>query len=153
HIPVVLQGPMELTEQEKTEFEQMAKQLVIKEVTSIERMFGETALLLHRAATSIPDGKHSLLRELYTPNRVLAGKKILIVDDDIRNIFALTGLLESYGVQVLSKDNGKGAIEVLKRSPDIDIVLMDMMMPEYDGYETMREIRSHSDFRNLPIIA
>jgi signal transduction histidine kinase/HAMP domain-containing protein/DNA-binding response OmpR family regulator len=153
HIPVVLQGPLELTEQEKAEYEQMANQLVVKEVTSSDRLFGETALFLHRAFTAIPDGKHSLLREMYTPNRILAGKKILIVDDDIRNIFALTSLLESYGVEVLSKDNGKGAIELLKREPGIDIVLMDMMMPEYDGYETMREIRSHAEFRDLPIIA
>ncbi len=152
-LPVVLQGPMELTAQEKAEFDQMSKQLTIKEVTSNERLFGETALFLHRASTAIPDVKHSLLREMYTPNRALAGKKMLIVDDDIRNIFALTSLLENYGVEVLSKDNGKGAIELLKRTPEVDIVLKDMMMPEYDGYETMREIRSYAEFKNLPIIA
>ncbi|MBI3650509.1 MAG: HAMP domain-containing protein [Acidobacteria bacterium] len=153
NIPVVLQGEAEWTAREKAEFYHLAKQLKVKEVASPQQLFAETALFLHRAATDVPEGKRHLLFDLYHPNQVLVGKKVMIVDDDIRNIFALTSLLEAYGMQVYSKDNGKGAIELLKETPDLDVVLMDMMMPEYDGYETMMEIRSLLQYKTLPIIA
>jgi HAMP domain-containing protein/CheY-like chemotaxis protein/GAF domain-containing protein len=153
NLPVVLQGEMGLTTKEKLEFQSLAKQLKVKEVFSQQQLFAETALFLHRAANNVPESKRQMLFDLYNPNQMLVGKKIMIVDDDIRNIFALTSLLEAYGMQVFSKDNGKGAIELLKETTDIDAVLMDMMMPEYDGYETMMEIRSYPQYKNLPIIA
>jgi CheY-like chemotaxis protein len=152
-LPVVLQGEIELTTKEELQFQNLSRQLKVKEVVSQEQLFAETALFLHRAANDVPEAKRQMLSDLYNPNHVLEGKKVLIVDDDIRNIFALTSLLEAYGMQVYSKDNGKGAIELLKETPDLDVLLMDMMMPEYDGYETMMEIRSYPLYKNLPIIA
>jgi HAMP domain-containing protein/signal transduction histidine kinase/CheY-like chemotaxis protein len=153
HIPIVLQGEIDLTGKEKSRFQHLAKQLNINEVTSKEQLFAEISLFLHRAASDVPEAKRQMLSEIYNSNKMLVGKKVMIVDDDIRNIFALTSLLETYGMQVLSKDNGKGAIELLKETPDVSVVLMDMMMPEYDGYETMMEIRSIPKFKKMPIIA
>ena len=94
-----------------------------------------------------------MLEDLHKAGTVLAGKKVLIVDDDIRNIFAMTSILEPHQMHVLSAETGKGAIEMLQDTPDIDVVLMDIMMPDMDGYDTMRAIRKLAKFRSLPIIA
>ncbi|MEW6127951.1 MAG: response regulator, partial [Acidobacteriota bacterium] len=152
-IPVIMQGHPDLTKQEEKKLKRLMEQLTVKEVLSEERLFAETALFLHRSATNFSEAKRRLLFDLFSPNQMLAGKKILIVDDDIRNIFALTSLLETYNIEVLSTDNGKSAINILKQTPDISVILMDMMMPEYDGYQTMSEIRSLENYRQLPIIA
>ena len=119
----------------------MAKSIIIKGVQSPERLLDETALFLHRVTTHLPEPKQKMLERLHQSDEVLAGQKVLVVDDDVRNIFALTSLLERHNMHVVSADNGRKAIELLAQEADIDIVLMDIMMPEMDGYETMRTIR------------
>jgi CheY-like chemotaxis protein len=101
----------------------------------------------------LPEEKRAILKRLHDPDAVLAGKKVLIVDDDIRNIFAMTSMLERYKMNVISAETGKAAIESLQNTPNVDLVLMDIMLPEMDGYETMRAIRSMYGFEMLPIIA
>jgi len=122
-------------------------------VQSPERLLDETALFLHRVVTDLPVEKQSMLERLHSSKEVLRGRKVLVVDDDARNIFALASLLENQEMEVVSATNGRQAIDILHSTPDVDIVLMDIMMPEMDGYETMREIRNVSEFRTLPILA
>src|SRR5690242_17097245 len=102
---------------------------------------------------AVPAERRKMIEDLHRAETVLAGKKVLIVDDDIRNIFAMTSLLEPYKMDLVSAETGKGAIEILQTKPDVDIVLMDIMMPDMDGYDTMRAIRKLAKFRSLPIIA
>ena len=120
----------------------MAKSIVLKDVQSPERLLDETALFLHRVVTDLPAEKQKMLERLHGSNEVLRGRKVLVVDDDARNIFALTSLLENQEMEVISATNGRQAIELIQNTPDLSIVLMDIMMPEMDGYETMREIRN-----------
>jgi CheY-like chemotaxis protein len=108
---------------------------------------------LHRVVTDLPPEKQAMLERLHGSDEVLRGRKILVVDDDARNIFALTSLLENHHMDVVSTTNGRGAIEILERTPQISIVLMDIMMPDMDGYETIRKIRENSAFSALPILA
>ena len=131
----------------------MAKSIVLKDVQSPERLLDETALFLHRVVTELPVQKQAMLERLHNSSEVLRGRKVLIVDDDVRNIFALTSVLENHDVDVISATNGRHAIELIKSTPEISMVLMDIMMPEMDGYETMREIRKEPQFRTLPILA
>jgi CheY-like chemotaxis protein len=122
-------------------------------VQSPERLLDETALFLHRVQANLPEPKQQILEQLHQSDSVLAGKKVLIVDDDVRNIFAITSLLERYQMQVLYAENGKDGIAALQDHPDVNVILMDVMMPEMDGYETTRAIRAQDEFRSLPIIA
>ena len=131
----------------------MAKSIVLKDVQSPERLLDETALFLHRVVTDLPAEKQAMLERLHGSKEVLRGRKVLVVDDDARNIFALTSLLENHEMEVISATNGRQAIDIIKNTPDLSIVLMDIMMPEMDGYETMREIRNVPKFRTLPILA
>jgi CheY-like chemotaxis protein len=126
---------------------------VVKGVESPERLLDETALYLHRTISALPPEKQRMLERLHNSDDDLAGKKALVVDDDVRNIFALSSVLERRGMQVLTASAGREAIATLESTSDVDIVLMDIMMPEMDGYETMRVIRRNSAFRRLPIIA
>jgi len=103
--------------------------------------------------TQLPTEKQAMLERLHNSSEVLHGRKVLVVDDDARNIFALTSVLENHDVQVISATNGRQAIDILKNTPELEMVLMDIMMPEMDGYETMREIRKDPAFRTLPILA
>jgi len=112
-----------------------------------------TTLLLHRPVATLPAAKRQLLLDLHQSNKLLSGKRVLVVDDDMRNIFALSSVLEEHEMVVTSTDNGRDAIRLLQRDPNIDIVLMDIMMPEMDGMETMREIRKVPKLKNLPIVA
>jgi hypothetical protein len=125
----------------------------VKDARSPERLLDETALFLHRVEANLPEEKRQILEQLHESDPVLAGKKALIVDDDMRNIYALTSLLERHKMNVLYAESGADGIEQLKKNPDIDVVLMDVMMPEMDGYEAMRRIRSMEEYRNLPMIA
>ena len=152
-VPVIIYTARDLTKQEETELKRIAETIIIKDVRSPERLFDETALFLHRVQANLPQPKRQMLEQLHSSDTVLAGKKVLIVDDDMRNIFALTSMLERYQMQVTYAENGREGIAMLENTPDIDIVLMDVMMPEMDGYETMRAIRSFSQFSSLPIIA
>jgi CheY-like chemotaxis protein len=131
----------------------MAKSIVLKDVQSPDRLFDETALFLHRVVANLPEAKQQLLQRLHGSNEALRNRKVLVVDDDVRNIFALSTLLENHGMDVASATNGRQAVETLKASVDTSVVLMDIMMPEMDGYATMREIRHDSRFRALPILA
>ena len=110
-------------------------------------------LFLHQVEANLPDIKRRILEQVRKTDPMLAGKKILIVDDDVRNIFSLAAVLERHKMNVISAENGKDAITLLKKTPDVEIVLMDVMMPEMDGYETMRAIRKLSRFKNLPMIS
>ena len=152
-VPVVVFTGKDLTADEQTQLKTMAKSIVLKDVQSPERLLDETALFLHRVVTDLPPEKQAMLERLHSSNEVLRGRKVLVVDDDARNIFALTSLLENQEMEVISATNGRQAIELIQNTPDLSIVLMDIMMPEMDGYETMREIRKVPEFRTLPILA
>jgi CheY-like chemotaxis protein len=152
-VPVVVFTGKELTAEEQTWLKAMAKSIVLKDVQSPERLLDETALFLHRVVTDLPVEKQNMLERLHSSNEVLRGRKILVVDDDARNIFALTTLLENQEMEVISATNGRRAIDIIQNTPDLSMVLMDIMMPEMDGYETMREIRNLPEFYTLPILA
>jgi CheY-like chemotaxis protein len=153
HLPIIIYTGKELTLQEETELRRVSDTIIVKDVRSPERLLDETALFLHRVQANLPAPQRQILEQLQQNDPILAGKKVLIVDDDVRNIFALTSLLERYQMQVLYAENGRDGIAVLQNNPDLNIVLMDVMMPEMDGYETMRAIRSFSQFNALPMIA
>jgi CheY-like chemotaxis protein len=152
-LPVVVFTGKELSDEEETRLKTVAKSIVLKDVQSPERLFDETALFLHRVVSDLPESKRQMLDRLHGSNEVLRGRKVLVVDDDARNIFALTTLLENHEMEVLSATNGRHAIECIQNTLDLSMVLMDIMMPEMDGYETMREIRRDPRFRMLPILA
>ncbi|MDP9360484.1 MAG: HAMP domain-containing protein, partial [Acidobacteriota bacterium] len=152
-IPIVVYTGRELTKKEETELKRMAEAIIVKDARSPERLLDETALFLHRVEANLPEEKRQILEQLHESDPVLAGKKALIVDDDMRNIYALTSLLERHKMNVLYAESGADGIEQLKNNPDIDVVLMDVMMPEMDGYEAMRRVRSMEQYRNLPMIA
>ena len=127
--------------------------MVLKDVQSPERLFDETALFLHRVVADLPEAKRQMLERLHGSNEVLRHRKVLVVDDDVRNIFALTSVLENQEMEVLTATNGRQAIDMIQKTPDLSVVLMDIMMPEMDGYETMRQIRNDPQLRTLPILA
>ncbi|HEX6811522.1 MAG TPA: response regulator, partial [Planctomycetota bacterium] len=153
NIPVVVFTGKELSEAEEERLRLAAKSIVLKDVQSPDRLFDETSLFLHRVVSALPEHKRKMLERLHASNEILQGRKVLVVDDDARNIFALTTVLENEGMEVLTATNGRQAIENLERTKDLSVVLMDIMMPEMDGYETMREIRKVPRFRALPILA
>ena len=152
-VPVVVYTGKELTADEEAKLRVAAKSIVLKDVQSPERLFDETALFLHRVVGHLPPVKRQMLERLHGSNEVLSGRKVLVVDDDARNIFALTTVLENHEMEVISATNGRQAIDLIRRTPDLSVVLMDIMMPEMDGYATMREIRKQAAFRTLPILA
>jgi CheY-like chemotaxis protein/HAMP domain-containing protein len=152
-LPVIVYTARSLTKKEETELNKMSREIIIKDVRSPERLLDETALFLHRVTANMPAAKREMLERLYQVDTALAGKKVLIVDDDIRNIFALTAVLERHKMEVLSAENGQEALDLLQKRRGIDIVLMDIMMPGMDGYETMQAIRRIAKFKTLPIIA
>jgi CheY-like chemotaxis protein len=152
-LPIVVFTGKELSAVEEIHLRKMAKSIIIKDVKSPERLLDETALFLHRVVAELPPEKQRMLESLHQTDEALAGSKVLVVDDDVRNIFALTGLLERHSMQVLSASNGREAITILEQTPDVAIVLMDIMMPEMDGYQTMRVIRENTKHRVLPMIA
>ncbi|GAB3428414.1 response regulator [Massilia solisilvae] len=151
-LPIVIYTAQELSRKEVTKLKRYAKTIVIKDARSPERLLDETALFLHRSHASLPETQRRMLEEIHAADGGLAGRKVLIVDDDLRNIFALSSLLERQQMQVLFAENGRDGIEVLEKDPSIEIVLMDIMMPEMDGYDTMRAIRRIPKFKSLPII-
>ena len=152
-LPVVVFTGKELSANEQKQLNMLAKSIVLKDVQSPERLLDETALFLHRIVTNLPAEKQAMLERLHGTNEFLSGRKVLVVDDDARNIFALTSLLENHEMEVISANNGRSAIELIHSTPDLSLVLMDIMMPDMDGYETMQEIRQTPTFRTLPILA
>ncbi|HEY6052072.1 MAG TPA: response regulator, partial [Thermoanaerobaculia bacterium] len=152
-IPVVVFAPSLLDSDREAEVQGLARTAGTHEARSLEKLLDRATLALHQPLERLPDEKRATLQGIYSTDRVLAGKRVLIVDDDIRNIFALTSVLERQSMDVLSAETGKDAIEKLQKEHDVDIVLMDIMMPDMDGYDTMRAIRKMDRFRDLPIIA
>jgi len=153
YLPIIVYTAKDLSQEEEEKLNRIAQTTIVKTVRSPERLFDQTALWLHRDAATLPEDKQELLRRLNDPNEILAGKKVVIVDDDIRNIFAMTSMLERYKMDVHSAETGKAALELLQSEPDTDLVLMDIMLPEMDGYETIRAVRKMYGFEQLPIIA
>jgi CheY-like chemotaxis protein/signal transduction histidine kinase/HAMP domain-containing protein len=152
NMPIVVYTAKDLNRKEVTRLKRVAKTIVVKDARSPERLLDETALFLHRAHAQMPEMQRRMLDEVHAAEGGLAGRKVLIVDDDLRNIFALSSVLERQQMKVSFAENGRDGIEVLERDPSIEIVLMDIMMPEMDGYDTMRAIRSIPKFKSLPII-
>jgi HAMP domain-containing protein/CheY-like chemotaxis protein/signal transduction histidine kinase len=152
-LPVVVFTGKELSPDEDARLHTLARSVVVKGVESPERLLDETALFLHRVVADLPQEKQRMLDRLHRSDEALLGRKVLVVDDDMRNIFALSSVLERRGMAVLTAGTGREAISILESTSDIAIVLMDIMMPEMDGYATMQVIRQNPSFRRLPIIA
>jgi CheY-like chemotaxis protein len=152
-LPIIVFTGKDLSEDDEIQLLRMAESVVLKGVQSPERLLDETSLFLHLVESELPPAKQEMLKRLRQTDEALVEKKVLVVDDDVRNIFALTSLLEQHGLRVVSRENGAEAIALLDEDPEIDAVLMDIMMPEMDGYETMRRIRKNSRHRLLPILA
>jgi CheY-like chemotaxis protein/signal transduction histidine kinase/HAMP domain-containing protein len=152
-VPVIVFTGRELTAQEEAELHAVARSIVVKGVESPERLLDETALFLHRNVTDLPREKQLMLEKLTSSDEDLVGRTVLLVDDDARNIFALSSALERRGMRVLTATTGMEAIDLVHSTPELAIVLMDIMMPEMDGYQTISRIREEPDYRRLPIIA
>ena len=152
-IPVMVFTGRELSAEEEARLHTIARSIVVKGVESPERLLDETALFLHRVVADLPPDKQRMLERLHNSDEDLVGRTVLLVDDDARNIFALSSVLERRGMRVLTATTGKEAIETPQSTPEVAIVLMDIMMPEMDGYQTMQEIRKNAALRRLPIIA
>jgi CheY-like chemotaxis protein/signal transduction histidine kinase/HAMP domain-containing protein len=152
-LPIIIYTGKELSPEEETRLRRYAQTIIVKDVRSPERLLDETALFLHRVEAKLPEQKRKVLERLHHAEATFEGRKVLIVDDDVRNIFSLTSMLEGYGMSVVFAENGREALDVLRDNSDVDLVLMDVMMPEMDGYETTRAIREMPEFKGLPIIA
>ncbi|HJX49224.1 MAG TPA: HAMP domain-containing protein [Gaiellaceae bacterium] len=152
-LPVIIYTGQELTRREETRLKRYAETIIVKDARSPERLLDETSLFLHRVEARLPQEKRRMLEQLHNVEEVFKGKKVLVVDDDVRNVFALTSVLEAHGMEVIFAENGRDGIETLQANPDVDLVLMDIMMPEMDGYQTMVAIREIPLFKELPIIS
>jgi CheY-like chemotaxis protein len=152
-IPVVVFTGRELSPEEDAQLHTLARTVVVKGVESPERLLDETAMFLHRVVTELPPEKQRMIERLHSSDEDLVGRTVLLVDDDARNIFALSSALERRGMRVLTATSGNEAIELIEKTPDLAIVLMDIMMPGMDGYQTIEVVRKNKAFRRLPIIA
>ncbi|CQR58280.1 response regulator [Paenibacillus riograndensis] len=152
-LPIIIYTGKDLDNKEETRLRKYAESIIIKDVRSPERLLDETTLFLHRVEANLPEDKRKILQKLHNKEELFDGKKILLVDDDIRNVFALSSVLEGYHMEVKFAENGREALDMLVEQEDFDLVLMDMMMPEMDGYEAMRRIRQMPQYQKLPIIA
>jgi CheY-like chemotaxis protein len=152
-LPVIVYTGRDLTPSEQARLDVVAESVITKDARSMDRLLGETALFLHRVEEDLTPPVKEAVRRSSEPGSGLAGKAAMIVDDDVRNIFATTSMLERWGMVVRRAENGREAIEALRRDPAVDVVLMDIMMPEMDGYETTRAIRAMPEFAELPIVA
>jgi CheY-like chemotaxis protein len=153
NLPIIIYTGKELTRREETKLRKYAETIIVKDASSPERLLDETALFLHRVESRLPSGKRRILEQLHSAEAVFKGRRILIVDDDVRNVFALASVLEANGMEVVFAENGREGLAALEEHPEVDLVLMDIMMPELDGYETIRAIRKQKRFEKLPIIS
>jgi CheY-like chemotaxis protein len=152
-VPVVVFTGKELSAEEDAQLRTLARSVVVKDVESPERLLDQTALFLHRVVADLPREKRQMLEKLHRSDDALVDKRVLVVDDDVRNIFALSSVLERHGMTVVTAGTGREALARLEEIPDVAIVLMDIMMPEMDGYETMHAIRQNRSFSRLPLVA
>jgi HAMP domain-containing protein/CheY-like chemotaxis protein/signal transduction histidine kinase len=152
-VPVIVYTGKELTRREETKLKKFSDAIVVKDASSPERLLDETSLFLHRVERKLPGEKRRMLEQLHSAEDVFKDRKILIVDDDVRNVFALTSVLEAHGMEVLYAENGQDALDLLREETGVDLVLMDIMMPGMDGYQATRAIRSQESFKQLPIIS
>ncbi|MCD6396698.1 MAG: response regulator [Spirochaetaceae bacterium] len=151
--PIIVYTGKDLSREEHHQLLKFTDSIIIKGVESEERLLDETALFLHRIVEKLPLSKQKIINDLYTGDTMFKGKKIMVVDDDMRNAYAISQLLNDKGIKVSTAENGQAALDYLKKEPDWDLVLMDIMMPGMDGYETTRRIRIQKKFDKLPIIA
>lgn len=151
--PVIVYTGKELTKNEERELRKHAESIIIKGARSEERLLDEVTLFLHRMVSALPQSKQRMIINLHNRDAMLEGKKILIVDDDMRNLFAVSRILEEKGLHVLKAEDGVKALEILESIPEVDLVLLDIMMPVMDGYQTLKKIREQSRFTHLPVIA
>ncbi len=152
-VPIIVYTGRDLTKEEKMTLDEYAEKVIIKGAKSPEKLLDETTLFLHRVEADLPEHQRQMLQMIHDKESILKDKKVLLADDDMRNVFAITNTLEEKGMNVLVAKNGKEALECLDSRPDVDLVLMDIMMPEMDGYEAIREIRKMDNLQKLPIIA
>jgi CheY-like chemotaxis protein len=151
--PVIIHTGRELSREEEKELNKYSESIIIKNVRSEERLLDETTLFLHRMVEELPAQKQEIIAGLHDQEAVFRNRRILLVDDDMRNVFALSNVLEERGMAVLIAEHGRKALDMLAKEEHVDLVLMDIMMPEMDGYEATRKIREQKRFRNLPVIA
>ena len=151
--PVIIFTGRDLTPEEKVIMDKYAESTILKGADSVKRLLDETTLFLHRVEADLPERQRKMLRMVHDKESILAGKKVLMVDDDMRNVFSLKKILEERGINIVVGKNGKDGVDRLSENPDVDLVLMDIMMPEMDGFEAMKEIRKERRFKDLPIIA
>jgi HAMP domain-containing protein/CheY-like chemotaxis protein len=152
-VPVIIHTGKQLTRRDETKLRRYTDSIIVKDAASPERLLAETSLFLHRSPSALPADSRRMLEQLHSADAVLQGKRIMVVDDDVRNVFALTSVLEARGMSVRFAENGREAIESLDADPGVDLVLMDVMMPEMDGHETTRALRADPRFADLPVIA
>ena len=152
-LPIIVYISGNLTKREEEELRRTSEVCVLKEARSPERLVDDAALFLHQVVARLPEAKRNSIEQIQQNNAILIGRRVLVVDDDIRNIFAMTSLLERQQMRVLSAESGREALELLEKTPDMDIVLMDIMMPEMDGYAAIQAIRRMENFKFLPVIA
>ncbi|HXG83822.1 MAG TPA: response regulator, partial [Pyrinomonadaceae bacterium] len=152
-LPVIVHTGKDLTKREAAKVKKLAETIIVKDADSLERLVDETALFLHRDVANLTESQKNMMMRANLKDPRLEGRKVLVVDDDIRNIFALTSVLERQQMKVVYAENGRDGIEMLKKTPGVEGVLMDIMMPEMDGYEAMSEIRRIPKFKSIPIIA
>ena len=154
HIPpIIVYTGREISREEENRLREYADSIIIKGVKSEDRLLDETALFLHRIIENMPQDKRKIIQKLYDKDEIFRGKKLLLVDDDMRNVFALSRVLREKEMNILKAENGEKALKILTQNPDINLVLMDIMMPVMDGYEAMTKIREMALFKELPVIA
>jgi len=151
--PIIVYTGKDLTKEENQILEKYANSIILKGVKSEERLLDETSLFLHKIVNDLPDKQQEVIENLHNSEIIFKNKKILLVDDDMRNIFALSKILKKKGMHIFRAENGKIAIDILKKNTDIDIILLDVMMPIMDGYETAKKIREIKEIKNIPIIS
>jgi CheY-like chemotaxis protein len=152
HVPTIVYTGKDLNHDEKEFLDQAVESVIFKGERSLEKLLDETTLFLHRVEDDLSPAKQKILKVIHDKEKVFQNKKVLIVDDDIRNVFALSNLLESKGMQIVMAQNGKEGLKQLEENPDADLVLMDIMMPEMDGFEAMKKIRTEGTLKDIPII-
>ncbi|HOE95879.1 MAG TPA: HAMP domain-containing protein [Candidatus Sumerlaeota bacterium] len=152
-MPIIVYTGKELTREEEQRLGRMVQTVIAKDVRSPERLVDEVSLFLHRRTDALPEEKQTIVKRIRESDEILRGRRVLVIDDDVRNIFALASVMEQHGIKAIPAESGREGLAVLRDGPPVDLVLIDIMMPEMDGYETIRRIRAETRFKSLPIVA